>query len=208
MTETPEALARRIVERLHPLDARLGPPRGSDYDLNPHLRAPDAELTDAAVLVPLVLRPGGPSVLFTRRADTLARHSGQVSFPGGRRDGDETAVACALREAEEEVGLDPAFVRPLALGDPYETVTGFVIAPVMAFVREGFTLTAAPAEVAEVFEAPWAWLMDPANSVLHQRADDDANPRRSWWSLEWEGRNIWGATAGVLAGLRRRLYGG
>lgn len=208
MTEDVAALERRIVERLLPLDAALGPPQRSDFDLNPHLRADPVEaLTDAAVLVPLVLRPAGVGVLFTRRADSLRRHSGQVSFPGGRRDGAETAVECALREAEEEVALDRRFVRPLALGDAYETVTGFSIAPVVAFVTEGFTLAPAPAEVAEVFEAPWAWLMDPASSILHERPADDLNPRRRWWSMDWRGRTIWGATAGVLAGLRARLYG-
>lgn len=206
MSETPAALERRITERLHPLDAADTGPGGSDFDLNPGLRTAGASLSEAAVLVPIILRPDGPSVLFTRRADTLARHSGQVSFPGGRCDPGETAVEAALREAEEEVGLDRAFVRPLALADPYETVTGFRIAPVVAFVTEGFTLTASPAEVAEVFEAPWAWLMAAENNVLHVRDADDANPRRSWWSLRWEGRDIWGATAGMLAGLRRRLY--
>lgn len=206
MTETPAALERRILERLHPLDAAVGDPGGSDFELNPHLRTPREALVDAAVLVPIVLRPAGPSVLFTRRADTLVRHSGQVSFPGGRCDPGETPVETALREAEEEVALDRRFVRPLALADAYETVTGFRIAPVVALVEPGFTLLAAPAEVAEVFEAPWNWLMEPANQVLHTREADAVSPRRSWYALDWQGRDIWGATAGVLRGLWRRLY--
>ena len=205
--EPPEALEHRIRERLHPLDAPLTGTVGSDFDLNPGLREEPARLAEAAVLVPIVLRSAGPTVLFTRRADTLARHSGQVSFPGGRCDTGETPVETALREAEEEVALDRRFVRPLALADAYETVTAFRIAPVVAFVAEGFTLAASPAEVAEVFEAPWAWLMDPASSLMHERAADDANPRRRWFALEWEGRSIWGATAGMLQGLRKRLYG-
>ena len=208
MSEDVAALQRRIVGRLHPLAGSPPGAGGSDYDLNPHLAPPARALAEAAVLVPIVLRPAGPSVLFTRRADTLARHSGQVSFPGGRRDPGESAVRTALRETEEEVGVARGFVHPLALADTYETVTGFRITPVVAFVREGFTLAAAPAEVAEVFEAPWAWLMDDASAVLHHRAPDQAFAhRRSWWSYAWDGRDIWGATAGMLRGLRARLYG-
>ena len=206
MSETPAALERRIIKRLHPLDTTAGQPGGSDFDLNPHLRSPRAQLVDAAVLVPIVLRPTGPTVLFTRRADTLTKHSGQVSFPGGRCDPGETAVETALREAEEEIALAPRHVRPLALADAYETVTAYRIAPVLAFVDPGAALRAAPDEVAEIFEAPWAWLMDPANQVLHMREADAALPRRRWYALDWEGRNIWGATAGMLRGLWRRLY--
>ncbi len=207
MSEEVAALERRIVERLHPLDGPAPGTGGSDYELNPHLLPPERTLADAAVLVPLVLRPDGPTVLFTRRADTLRRHSGQVSFPGGRRDPGESAVATALRETQEEVGVAPAFVRPLALADTYETVTGFRITPVVAFVRGGFTLAASPAEVAEVFEAPWAWLMDADSATLHHREPDDHFAhRRSWWSYSWDGHDIWGATAGMLRGLRKRLY--
>ena len=206
MRETPAELERRILDRLRPLDAAHGEPGGSDFELNPHLREPRDRLVDAAVLVPIILRRDRPTVLFTRRADTLLKHSGQVSFPGGRCDPGETVVETALRETEEEVALDRAFVRPLALGDAYETVTGYRIAPVVAVVTEGFTLTAAPAEVAEVFEAPWDWLMSPDNQVLHMREADAALPARRWFALDWEGRNIWGATAGMLRGLWTRLY--
>ena len=203
--ETEAELERRILERLLPLDADAGEPGGSDYDLNPHAPRDGSAPVDAAVLVALVQRPAGASVLFTRRTDTLTRHAGQVAFPGGRCDPGETVGQAAVREAQEEVGLDPAFVRPLALGERYVTGTGFRIAPVVALVREGFTLAAAPAEVAEVFEAPWAWLMDPANTEVHARAW--AGGERRFHALTWEGRYIWGATAGMLAGLRRRLYG-
>ena len=206
MTETPAALERRIVERLHPLDAAPQGAGGSDFELNPHLRQPRDRLTEAAVLVPIVLRPSGPTVLFTRRADTLAKHSGQVSFPGGRCDPGETAVETALREAEEEISLDRRLVRPLALADAYETVTAYRITPVVAFVEPDHVLQAAPAEVAEVFEAPWAWLMEPGNQVLHTRGAEAALPSRRWYSLDWEGRDIWGATAGMLRGLWLRLY--
>ena len=205
---TPEAsaeLEHRILDRLLPLDAEATDAGGSDYDLNPDMPRAGRALVDAAVLVPLILRAEGASVLFTRRTDTLTRHAGQVAFPGGRCDPGETVVETALRECEEEVGLDRAFVRPLALDERYVTGTGYRIAPVVAFVREGFTLTASPAEVAEVFEAPWAWLMEPANAALHAR--EWAGGSRRFHAYDWEGRSIWGATAGMLTGLRHRLYG-
>lgn len=207
--ETAAELERRIVSRLHPLDDAVhgavgDAGAGSDYDLNPELDRDGRELVDAAVLVAVVLRPAGPQVLFTRRTDTLSKHPGQVSFPGGRCDPGETAVEAAVREAEEEVGLAPAFVRPLALADRYVTGTGYRIAPVVALVREGFTLVASPAEVAEVFEAPWSWLMDPANAQVHAR--DLPDGRRRFHAYHWRGRFIWGATAGMLNALRERLY--
>ncbi len=204
--ETPEELEQRIVSRLHPLDAEPGEAgAGSDFDLNPGLPAERPALVDAAVLAPLVLRPEGITVILTRRTDTLSRHAGQVAFPGGRCDPGETAVETALREAEEEIGLAQEFVRPLALAGRYVTGTGYRITPVLAFVREGFTLTASPDEVAEVFETPWAWLMDEANVALNAR--EYAGGLRRFHSYDWEGRTIWGATAGMLQRLRARLYG-
>ena len=204
--ESVAELEHRIVSRLLPLDAEAGDADGgSDYDLNPGLPRDGRALVDAAVLAALVLRPQGVAVLLTRRTDTLTKHAGQVAFPGGRCDPGETVVRTALREAQEEVGLDPAFVRPLALAPRYVTGTGFRIAPVVAFVREGFTPVPSPAEVAEVFETPWAWLMDPANVTLDAR--DLAGVSRRFHSYSWEGRSIWGATAGMLQGLRRSLYG-
>lgn len=205
-TEAAAELERRIVSRLFPLDAEVGEEgAASDYDLNPGLPRDGRALVDAAVLVALALRPEGTAVILTRRTDTLTKHAGQVAFPGGRCDPGETVVGTALREAQEEVGLDPAFVRPLALAPRYVTGTGYRIAPVVAFVRDGFTLEASPAEVAEVFETPWAWLMDPANVVLDSRALGGAT--RRFHSYDWDGRVIWGATAGMLQGLRTRLYG-
>ena len=204
--ETAAELEGRIVSHLHPPDAAIGDEgAGSDFDLNPEMDRGGHELVDAAVLVPIVVRPGRLDVLFTRRTDTLTKHAGQISFPGGRCDPGETAVETALREAEEEVGLDRAFVRPLALADRYVTGTGYRIAPVVAFVREGFTLTASPTEVAEVFETPWTWLMEPANAVLHT-SDIGGWGRRSFYAFTWGERLIWGATAGMLNALRRRLY--
>jgi len=206
------------LERLKPwLDARLHPvsdynPQSrtlrSDFDLNPDLEGRRAAhaLTQAAVLVPLVQRATGLNVILTRRADTLSRHSGQIAFPGGRCDPGETPLATALREAYEEIGLDPAFVAVSGLGDPYETVTGFCVTPVVGFVSPGFSLTAAPAEVAEVFETPFGFLMDPANHErrFHEGLDGQ---RRRYYAMPYQDRFIWGATAGMLRSLYERVFG-
>lgn len=205
----PRELEPWIARRLLPLDAR--PTRGaghSDWDLNRDVARSEVPPAEAAVLVPLVERPGGLTVLLTRRADTLARHTGQVAFPGGRADPGESAVETALREAKEEVGLDPRHVRPIGLGDPYETVTGFRVIPVVAFVTPPFALAPAPAEVAEVFEPPFAWLMDAANHQLRDAAvPGGGDARRRYYAMAWEERFIWGATAGMLRALSLRLFG-
>ena len=162
-------------------------------------------LAEAAVLVPLVERPDALTVLLTRRSDSLKKHSGQVAFPGGRCDPGETAVQAAVREAHEEVGLEPRFVRPVGLGDPYETGTGFRITPVVAFVSPGFTVTPSADEVAEVFEPPFRFLMDLANHQENERSFGEVT--RRFYAVPWEGRFIWGATAGIVRGLQRRLFG-
>ena len=201
----PALLEPHIARRLRPLSGEGAGRDASDYDLNPHVPRPEGALAEAAVLVGLVERPDALTVLLTRRADTLSKHSGQVAFPGGRIDPGETVVQAALREAEEEVGLDPRFVRPVGLGDAYETGTGFRITPVVAFVRPGFTLTASAAEVAEVFEPPFAFLMDLAN--FREGEGSWRGEARRYYAVPWEGRNIWGATAGVVRGLQGRLFG-
>ncbi len=197
-----------IRSRLQPLDAFSPDVRGarSDYDLHPKADRPSAPTHAAAVLAPLVERAEGLTVLLTRRADTLSRHSGQVAFPGGRCDPGEPPWDTALREAEEEIGLDRRFVRLAGLGDSYETVTGFHITLVVGLVRPGFTLKLSPAEVAEVFETPFAFLMDPAN---HQRRSmqDQAGLTRFYYAMPHGDRLIWGATAGMLRSLYERLFG-
>lgn len=195
-----------ILARLHPLDRPPTTGGRSDFDLNPQARRRAEAVSDAAVLAPIVDRPEGLTVLLTRRSDALTRHSGQIAFPGGRADPGETAVETALREAEEEIGLERRFVRPVGFGDLYETVTGFRITPVVAFVSPGFRLVPSEAEVAEVFEAPFAWLMDPANHELHARPDPASGLERRFYVMPWEGRSIWGATAGMLRGLYERLF--
>lgn len=145
-------------------------------------------------------------MLLTRRSDALTSHTGQIAFPGGRMDPGETAVEAALREAQEEVDLDPATVDVLGLGDAYETVTGFMVTPVVGWLDPPPVVRPAPDEVAEVFEAPWDFLMDAVN---HRRDfyDPETGPRRWFWAMPYGERYIWGATAAIVRSLRVRLYG-
>jgi 8-oxo-dGTP pyrophosphatase MutT (NUDIX family) len=158
----------------------------------------------AAVLLPIVDRPGGLSVLLTLRSSALRAHSGQVAFPGGKIDADETPREAALREALEEVGLEERFVEPLGWLDPYFTGTGFRVAPLVALVEPSFALKVNRFEVDEVFETPFAFLMDPANHVLEDR--EWQGRRRKYYAMPHEGRYIWGATAGILRNLYEKLF--
>jgi 8-oxo-dGTP pyrophosphatase MutT (NUDIX family) len=163
-------------------------------------------LSPAAVLVPLVEHAEGVTVLLTRRADTLRNHTGQVAFPGGRCEAGELPWETALREAQEEIGLDPAHVTLAGLSSGYQTRTGFDITPVVGFVRPGFALSPNPEEVADVFETPFAFLMDPSN---HERRflEQAEGLRRYFYAMSYEDRLIWGVTAGMLRVLYERLYG-
>lgn len=187
----------------------LGSPSGSgqgDHSLNPHVRreAPVRPLKPAAVLVPVVLRHPQLQVLFTRRADHLARHAGQVSFPGGRLNGEaEQAVDAALRETEEEIGLRRDHVEILAELDSYETGTGFCIQPFIGLVREGFELRVDAEEVAEVFEVPLSFLMDSRNHETHSGVWQGAE--RRYYAIPFGRHYIWGATAGILVNMHHRL---
>lgn len=207
---TPSAELRAWIGRhLDPLEDRE-PVDGvtrSDFDLDPAFPRPAREgLTPAAVLVGLVERDAGVSVLLTRRADTLRRHTGQVALPGGRRDPGEAPWQTALREANEEIGLDPAHVALAGLSTPYQTGTGYLIVPVVGFVRPGFILTPNPDEVADIFETPFGFLMDPANYQEHEREAPDGL-RRRYYAATHSDQVIWGATAGILRALYERLYG-
>lgn len=198
-----------IASHLDPLEA-IEPVDGvtrSDADLNPQdWPVADQPLAPASVLVGLVERPHGLSVILTRRADTLRRHTGQVAFPGGRRDPGETPWQTALREADEEIGLKPSFVALAGLSTPYRTGTGYLITPVVGFVRPGFTLVPNPHEVADIFETPFGFLMDPSNYEQHERQLPNGE-RRRFYATTHEDRYIWGATAGMLRALYDRLYG-
>jgi 8-oxo-dGTP pyrophosphatase MutT (NUDIX family) len=200
----------RIRSGLRPLDAPAGVdarerPRHSDFDLD-GLSAAAARLRAAAVLVPLVAHGDGVTVLLTRRTDHLHHHAGQISFPGGRLEAhDDGVVGAALREAEEEIGLQPRHVTPTGLLDDYETVTGFLVTPVVGFVRPGFSLTLDAFEVADAFEVPLAFLLDPSNHQVHSRIRH--GERRRYYVFEYGERYIWGATAGMIMNLYRRLHG-
>ena len=182
------------------------PPRGDEFgdrDLNPTLPRPESR-RPAAVLVPIVERPDGHTVLLTRRADHLHDHPGQVSFPGGRLDDtDRGPIDAALRETEEEIGLGREYINLAGLLDGYETVTGYGVTPVVAFVRPGFSLTLDQFEVAEAFEVPLAFLLDRASRLVHSGLRDGR--RRYYYAFEYADRYIWGATAGMLVNLQRRI---
>ena len=157
----------------------------------------------AAVLVPIVEHQDGAHVLLTRRADHLGQHSGQVAFPGGKVDGGETATEAALREAEEEVGLDRSHVEIAGYLDVYETGTGFRILPVVGFVVPGFQLTVSEAEVAEVFEVPLSFLLDGHNHERHNVMWQ--GKRRHYYAMPYKSHYIWGATAGMIRNLYERV---
>ena len=194
---------------LDPLDEDQGAgraPTPSDYDLSPQWPAPESPPTPAAVLVALVERPPGLTVILTRRADRLRAHGGQIALPGGRCDPGERPSETALREVEEEIGLDRRFVSLAGQSTPYRTGTGYLITPVVGFVAPGFTLTPNPDEVADIFETPFGFLMDPQNYLEHER-ELPSGERRRFYAMTHEDRYIWGATAGLLRALYERLYG-
>lgn len=169
----------------------------------PHLEG--MHLKDAAVLVPVVDAGEEARVIFTQRTASLRKHSGQIAFPGGavdEEDGD--AETAALREAEEEISLDRRFVEPVGRLPQYKALSGFSITPVLAVVRPGFTLQPNPAEVASVFEVPLSFLMDPRN---HETGSGIwLGGERHYYRMPYEGRNIWGITAGIVRVIYERLY--
>jgi 8-oxo-dGTP pyrophosphatase MutT (NUDIX family) len=174
-------------------------------ELRREIRFSDREPAQAAVLVPLVMR-AEITVLLTERTAHLSTHSGQIAFPGGKTDDtDADAAATALREAHEEVGLEAGFVEVIGNLPIYVTGTAFIITPVVALVEPGFVLVPNVHEVADSFEVPLAFLMDPANHRHHDI--DGEGVRREWLSMPFQDgvrqRFIWGATAGML----RNLYG-
>ena len=163
---------------------------------------PPEGVVQAAVLVPLVQRPSGLHVLFTRRASHLYDHAGQIAFPGGRIEpSDHDAIAAALRETHEEVGIAPEYVQFIGTHPGFLTSTGFTMKPIIGLVRPGFTITPDETEVAEVFEVPLSVLMDTSLHRLH-RADLPDGRNRVYFSLTWESYFIWGATAALI----RNLY--
>ena len=177
---------------------------------SPHLLAGDlgdplglGEPIRAAVLIAVVDRHD-PGVLFTLRTEGLRRHAGQVAFPGGRVDPtDSDAVAAALREAEEEIALPPDAVEVVGIADPYRTITGFDVTPVLGVVPPDLPLAPEPGEVAAIFEAPLRPILDPDRHEI--RTVEWQGAERTYYEIAWRDRRIWGATAAMIVNLSRRL---
>ena len=172
-------------------------------DLRDSAAGEDHPTTPAAVLVPVVDRPE-PTVVLTLRPETLRQHAGQISFPGGRIDPEDAGpVGAALREAQEEIALSPSEVDVIGLADPYRTITGYEVTPVIGVIPPDLPLKPEPGEVAAIFEAPLDFLLRRENQrvrtvIWHGR-------ERSYYEILWEGHRIWGATAAMIVNLSRRL---
>ena len=172
----------------------------SDYDLHPDLVLPEGrKLRPAAVLIGVL----NDQVILTKRASTLKHHPGQIAFPGGKLEDGETAIQAALREAQEEVGLDPETVSVLAELPPHETITSYAVTPVLARIERDFDPVVEPGEVAECFRVPLAFLMDPANYAVEGRRW--RGMRREFFTVPYGPYYIWGATARMLKSLADRV---
>lgn len=198
----------RLLTRLAPADIaarlRLPPPLVSPADLHRGEIASGTQIKEAAVLVPMVEREGQVSLLFTQRTPHLSAHAGQISFPGGRVEaGDASREDTALRETEEEIGLARKHVQVLGMLPVYSLPTGFCITPVVGWINAPFETLPDPFEVADIFEIPLDHFLDPAR---YQRREYQFNGRhRHYVAIPYEGRYIWGATAGMLLSLAHML---
>lgn len=206
MSRAPATGLQEIAElraALQPLDAAVPDTCWNHAELE-GLPIPAAGLADAAVLVGLVPHAAGTTVLLTRRTDALRNHAGQVSFPGGRVEPDDAdAIAAALREAGEEIGVPVHQISPIGLLDPLMTITGFRVLPVVAMIDRDYVAVPDPGEVAEVFEVPLAFLVDPANLGHHHV--EFGGRRRRVLEFRYPAQRIWGVTASILWNLRKRL---
>ena len=181
--------------------------RRGDHSLQPGGAPPETVLIPAAVLVGIVDQPSGLTVLLTQRTAHLSDHAGQIAFPGGRLEPDDAdAIAAALREAEEEVGLPASHVEVIGRLDTYVTGTGFEVTPVVGFIRTPYPARPDPFEVAEIFEVPLDFLIDPKN--LERGTREWRGTTRSYYALPYQQRYIWGATAGMLVNLAEVLCAG
>ncbi len=197
----PSALQSRLIRALRPVDT---PSQDSPWNLDEiHDLLPVEPLRPAAVLMGLRQTGHGMQVLLTRRTEALRQHAGQIAFPGGRiEDSDASPIAAALREAHEEVGLAPQITQPLGYLDAYATITGFHVYPVVAIIDEAFNAVIDPSEVAEAFEVPLDFLLDPVNE---QRVTAEFRGiKRSIIEFNWQHYRIWGATAAMLVNFRQR----
>jgi 8-oxo-dGTP pyrophosphatase MutT (NUDIX family) len=198
-----DEIVRRVRERSTRLASGLpvsALPVGSDFQLN-GLAPTQEKYRAASVLVPIVNRTPDVTILLTQRTEDMPSHAGQVAFPGGRRqDNDIDAVATALRETEEEVGLDRKFIEVIGAFDRYRTGTSYEITPIVGIVTPGFTVRADPREVADIFEVPLAHFLDEKNHRIDSRMAQGRE--RRFYAMPYEGRYIWGATAGMLKNLQ------
>jgi len=206
---TVDEIVWRVGERSRLLSSGLPvpkPPLGSDFSLNGVIPTPTS-FRPAAVLVPLVRREPGITVLLTQRTEDMPSHAGQIAFPGGRKQQEDAdAKATALRETEEEVGLSRTFVQVIGAVDPYRTGTGYEITPVVGIVTPGFTIHADPREVADVFEVPLSHFLDAQNHRIDSRIFQGRE--RRFYAMPYGDRYIWGATAGMLKNLQFVLTNG
>jgi len=174
------------------------------HDLLPGdlIEGEDGEPLMAAVLVAITDRPE-PGLILTVRREHMRKHAGQVAFPGGRIDEGETAVHAALREAQEELALDPGQVQILGEADQYRTVTGYGVTPVIGLVPPDLLFVPNPEEVADWFEAPLDFVLEPINQ--HRMSAEYQGRTRHYYQIDWQGRRIWGATAAMLVNLTKRI---
>ena len=206
MSLSPETIRARLAQT-EPGIRRAGIRIRGDHDGNPGLgAAPDKPLRPAAVLVPLVARPEGLSVLLTQRTAHLHDHAGQISFPGGRVDaGDSDAIAAALRETEEEIGLAREHIEIVGRLDTYQTRTAYQVTPIVGIVTPPFDLVPDDFEVADIFEMPLEYALNARNHERHSKIFQGIE--RHFWVLPYRDRYIWGATAGMLVNLYEALTG-
>jgi 8-oxo-dGTP pyrophosphatase MutT (NUDIX family) len=206
---TVDEIVQRVGERSRLLSSGMPvskPPLGSDFSLNGVIPTPTS-FRPAAVLVPLVRREPGITVLLTQRTEDMPSHAGQIAFPGGRKQQEDVdARATALRETEEEVGLSRTFVQVIGEVDLYRTGTGYEITPVVGIVTPGFTIHADPREVADVFEVPLSHFLDAQNHRIDSRIFQGRE--RRFYAMPYGDRYIWGATAGMLKNLHFVLTNG
>ena len=206
---TVDEIVRRVAERSRRLASGLpvaSPPIGSDFSLNGMVAVPEV-WRPASVLMPLIRRETGITVLLTQRTEDMPSHAGQIAFPGGRRQVEDIdATATALRETEEEVGLTRDFIEVIGALDLYRTGTGYQITPIVGIVTPGFTMRADPREVADVFEVPLDHFLDERNHRIDSRVWQGRE--RRYYAMPYGERYIWGATAGMLKNLHFILTAG